>query len=264
MPTSTALLPVISAPVSAGMLKIITQVANLRYGPGTEFPTVGKAELGDEFLVLARNPDGSWFQLDTYCWVSADLVSLTGNLRDIPVAMTSAVPPSFTLTPTAAPSATLARTSTPTQTPTQAATPVITPSPTPSPTPEASLTNWMIHEGRKVGVYEIAWDQSIGYFEPQQGKIFLSLYILAINTGDKELSFNPLDFFLVDGGVKVNGLMMFLKKEPAFTLCTVKPGGTCEGWWTTEIWDRPDVKSNLVFRWDTGSFSPRIEEPIRQ
>jgi hypothetical protein len=115
-----------------------------------------------------------------------------------------------------------------------------------------------------VGVREIAWSNYLGYYRPEKGKIYVSLYVIAINNSDSETTFFSDDFALVDGGGEVSGEVIFGEQEPSFSTCTVKPGGVCEGWWTTMIWDRPEVKKNLVFRWDTGWFSPTFETEIRQ
>jgi hypothetical protein len=37
---------------------------NVRSGPNTTFAPVGAASPGDEFVVLGRNADGSWIQID--------------------------------------------------------------------------------------------------------------------------------------------------------------------------------------------------------
>ena len=122
----------------------------------------------------------------------------------------------------------------------------------------------MVHEDQKVGVREIWWGYSLGYYRPESGKIFLSLYLVGINIGNSEETFNPLDFDLIDGGGEIHSYLIFADKEPEFSLCTVKPGGTCEGWWTTSIWDRLEVKENLTFRWEPSWFDPTFETEILQ
>ncbi len=128
----------------------------------------------------------------------------------------------------------------------------------------AGATEWLTYEGKQVGVREIAWSYRLEHYRPESGKIFLSLYIIGINAGDSEETFSPHNFSLVDGGGEISGQLLIEPKEPEFSPCTVKPGGMCEGWWTTAIWDRPDVKENLMFRWDPGFWSEPLEVPIQQ
>ncbi len=85
---------------------------NARRGPGVTFPLVGQAERGAELRVLARTPKGDWWQVccvaNQPVWVSADLVTPFGPVKEAPV-----------LTPP----------------PTPAPTPVPPPPPTPTPVP---------------------------------------------------------------------------------------------------------------------------------
>lgn len=195
--------------------------------------------------------------------------------RSIASSLITATP---TQTATRRPTRTLApsRTPTPTSTPTQTATPTETQTPGPSPTPTATrtrlptstpdysagMTKWLVYEGQQVGVNDIAWSYSLDYYRPERGKIFVSIYVLAANIGTDVETVNPLDFGLVDGGKQIHGELMFGDREPRFSLCTVKPGGVCEGWWTTSIWDTPEVRSNLYFRWSPDFWSPSIETRI--
>ena len=130
---------------------------------------------------------------------------------------------------------------------------------------EAGVTQWLTHEGGAIGVRQIAWSYESGYYRVESGKIFLSLYVIAVNKGQEEVSFNPSDLAVVDGGGQINGQVVIEPREPEFAYCSIKPGGRCEGWWTTFIWDRPDVKKNLVFRWSPcWVLCGPIETPIVQ
>ncbi len=153
----------------------------------------------------------------------------------------------YTTTPTSTNTATHTPTSTVTTTPTVTFTPTIAPTSIPE---SAGVTDWAIYDGQYLGVREIAWDTYLGYFTPENGKIFVSFYIVAINLSDTETSFFDWDLSLVDGGGEITGGASLARKEPSFSSCTLLPGGKCEGWWTTIIWDRPDVKTNLILRWD--------------
>ena len=116
--------------------------------------------------------------------------------------------------------------------------------------PAAGISNWITYEGKKVGIRDISWNKYLSYYRPDAGKIYVSLYIVAVNESGSETTFFDDDFALVDGGGEITGGVIFGHKEPEFNTCTVKPGGTCEGWWTTMIWDRPEVREDLYFRWD--------------
>jgi len=130
---------------------------------------------------------------------------------------------------------------------------------------EAGVTKWLTYKGQQIGIQKIAWSYSLSYYRPEDGKIFLSLYIIGVNKGTSEESFNPLDIGLVDGGGEVSGRVFIEPREPEYQLCTIKPGGRCEGWWTTMIWDRPAVKQSLTFRWSPCLlFCDSQETPIVQ
>lgn len=57
--------------------------ANLRGGPGTEYPIVGSTSTGQSLDIAARNGDGSWLQLDTGEWIAAFLVDNAPAATDI-------------------------------------------------------------------------------------------------------------------------------------------------------------------------------------
>ncbi len=165
--------------------------------------------------------------------------------------------PTETSTPTTTPTSTATSTNTPTptktptltetSTPTKTLTPTTTPTPIPS---TAGLTDWAIYDGQYLGVTDISWDKYIGYYKADDGKIFISLYVVAINLSDQELSFFEFDLSLVDGGGQITSGLILPQKDPSFESCTLLPGGKCEGWWTAMVWDRPDVRENLTLRWE--------------
>ena len=83
LPTPT---PTPNTPVPA---RVIT-AANLRQGPSTEFPIVGGAVEGQEILLVGRNADGSWYQLQSGAWIFAQLVE--NAPPDLPVVEAPAAP----------------------------------------------------------------------------------------------------------------------------------------------------------------------------
>ncbi len=70
----------------------LTAPVNVREGPGTNYPVVGRFEAGEETTVAGRNEDGSWWQVrlagsgakQTVGWVYGELVILS-NTQAIPV-----------------------------------------------------------------------------------------------------------------------------------------------------------------------------------
>lgn len=92
------------------------ETVNGRRGPATTFPRIGVAKRGEEFMVLARTPDGAWWQVccmaNQPVWVAAELVTAQGAVDTVPVV----TPPPTPVPP-----------------PPPAPTPVPPPSPTPAP-----------------------------------------------------------------------------------------------------------------------------------
>lgn len=60
---------------------------NVRAGPGTEYPVVGGATLGQEFAVTGKNADGDWWQIDLEGlpgWIFAPYVTAV-DTENVPV-----------------------------------------------------------------------------------------------------------------------------------------------------------------------------------
>lgn len=60
--------------------------ANLRSGPGTSFAIVGSVDTGQSLAIVARNQDGTWFQLESGAWIAGFLVSSAPAKEDLPLA----------------------------------------------------------------------------------------------------------------------------------------------------------------------------------
>ena len=61
---------------------IVNSTANIRSGPGLDYPVVDQARAGQTLTVVACNEDCSWLQLDSGNWIAGflvDLVSSTGS-----------------------------------------------------------------------------------------------------------------------------------------------------------------------------------------
>jgi uncharacterized protein YraI len=253
-------------PTPLGYAVVIKQNINLRDGPGTEFQVIKGANQGDELPIYERNEDSTWLKVDiTNIWVASSLVETNVDIENLPIAPTPTTTSTPTFTSTPKPTSTRTLTATPSLTPTRTPTPTVTLTSIPTETPDTSgLTDWLEYEGRFVRVINMSWDKYIGYWRAEGGKIFLSLYIVAVNHTDDERYFYWGDFKVIDGSGAINEANWVAVREPEFGSCTVIPGGICEGWWTTEIIDRPENRETLIFRWETGWFSPDIEAIIRQ
>lgn len=68
---------------------IVVHDANLRSGPGTSFPVVGRAKAGDEIDLVSVNETGDWYQLDDSKWIAAFLIS--GDTSSIQVQLDSSI-----------------------------------------------------------------------------------------------------------------------------------------------------------------------------
>lgn len=88
-PTSTPTKPPTPTPIPEA--SVATESLNLRGGPGTIYPIVGRVSGGDTLFVLARNKDGSWLEVETpdgeHAWVSADFMEMSMQPDSIPVAV---------------------------------------------------------------------------------------------------------------------------------------------------------------------------------
>ena len=61
-----------------------TNITELRSGPGLDYPSFGRLDIGDVVEVVARNETGDWLQLQGGLWVEAQY--LTGATASLPVA----------------------------------------------------------------------------------------------------------------------------------------------------------------------------------
>jgi len=78
---------------------------NVRSGPGTNYPQIGRLQAGQSFVITGKNPAGDWWQFDfngRSGWVVADLVRASGGER-VEVAANIAPPPTAAPRPTARP-----------------------------------------------------------------------------------------------------------------------------------------------------------------
>ncbi len=98
-------------------VEVTANTVNLRAGPGTNYPRVGQAKQGQTFEIVAKNPAGTWFQIDVNgktVWIINDArwTRPVGDTGGIVVAENIPTPP-----------------------PTPRPRPTATPKPTPTPAP---------------------------------------------------------------------------------------------------------------------------------
>ncbi len=79
-------------------VRVTAPTVNLRSGPGTNYPRVGQATQGQTFDIVAKNQDGSWFQISANgkaAWVINDArwTSATGDMGAVQVAENIPAPP---------------------------------------------------------------------------------------------------------------------------------------------------------------------------
>ncbi len=76
--------------------------ANVRSGPGTNYPVVAQFGVGQQAVVTGRNENTSWWQikLDNLTgWIFGDLVVLLGDKQAVPLTATPVPPPTATAAP---------------------------------------------------------------------------------------------------------------------------------------------------------------------
>ena len=93
---TTAVTPTAAAtPVPAATTTVsptTTTDANLRAGPGTEFPIIGGTINGQAINIVGRNADGTWFRLDNTGWIFGELVANPPALDTVPVVNADGTP----------------------------------------------------------------------------------------------------------------------------------------------------------------------------
>jgi uncharacterized protein YraI len=90
---SPSLTPTITATAtpSAAMITANTVNANCRFGPGTDFLSVGALMVGQTVPILGTISDRTWWQItnpwsaSTQCWVASSVTTTSGDLSKVPV-----------------------------------------------------------------------------------------------------------------------------------------------------------------------------------
>jgi hypothetical protein len=87
-PAASTSVPMTSLPPAP--VPVARSTANLRSGPGVNYPIVGSASTGTPLDISARSVAGDWLLLATGVWISADLVT---NAPTVPIADIIPTPP---------------------------------------------------------------------------------------------------------------------------------------------------------------------------
>ncbi len=82
-----AVTPAVPLAVTPAVITVIVEGANLRAGPGTDYPVVGGLYQDAQAPLLGRNQAGDWLQLqlpEGPAWIYAPLVQTTTPIPDLP------------------------------------------------------------------------------------------------------------------------------------------------------------------------------------
>lgn len=88
-------------PLSDEPLVLVANAANIRSGPGTQYPVVGSAASGERFPITGVSAQGDWWQIayaDSVAWIYAPLVTAVGG-EGVSVADAPPLPQPPTVTP---------------------------------------------------------------------------------------------------------------------------------------------------------------------
>jgi uncharacterized protein YraI len=80
-----ATLLALSAFAQSAMMGVVRNGANLRAGAGTSYAIVGKAQPGQNVVIVGKNEAGDWYQLAGGHWIAAFLVDTTLITTTTPV-----------------------------------------------------------------------------------------------------------------------------------------------------------------------------------
>ena len=105
-PTATPL-PETPTPLPKPQAVITLNNLNIRSGPSTSYPSIGRGAAGQRLEITGRNADSSWWQIccvnSKNAWVSAQYVRVEGNAGAVEVVKDIAPPPTQAPRPTAPP-----------------------------------------------------------------------------------------------------------------------------------------------------------------
>ena len=146
------------------------QNANVRSGPGTNYPRLGSLTTGQSFEILGKNAAGTWLQFvydGDAAWVSADVVAVSGDLGAVEVAQNIPAPP-----PTARPQPT-------------------SPPPPPQPTAVPAPTYpWMYVSGSAIAAPQCGTVNFSGQVQYQSGSAQNGVCVYIDHYGPRQIKFS--------------------------------------------------------------------------
>ena len=95
-------------PTPVAQVRIVSESANVRNGPGLVYPVIGSVTQGETYHVTGANATGTWWRIcclgeSKEGWVRSDLVEISGDLNQIPVITVPTPTPRPTATATPIP-----------------------------------------------------------------------------------------------------------------------------------------------------------------
>jgi hypothetical protein len=111
-PSATFTAPAPTATPAGVVATVLSNVLNVRTGPGTQYERIGQLRQNEQVQVVGANVDGTWLVIifrQQQAWISSDptLVDVFGDLRTVPIVTPppTPTPPPATATPTLTPQA---------------------------------------------------------------------------------------------------------------------------------------------------------------
>ncbi len=95
-PPTATVEPTVAASATPSETKVTaTQNVNVRSGPGTAYPAIGRLSAGESFVVTGKDDAGEWVKFDYKGkdgWATAALLEVSGDLNGVEVAEAPAMP----------------------------------------------------------------------------------------------------------------------------------------------------------------------------
>ncbi len=172
-----------AAPTAAPVETRLTasQNVNVRSGPGTAYPAIGRLTAGQSFTVTGRNDAGDWVKFDFNGrdgWVTFALVSIEGDLNGVEVAQAPALP-----TPRPQPTARPRPSNPP---------PVVQPTNPPAPPPAASKP-WMLVQGSPKSAPQCGTPYFKGMVQYKNGSPQNGVCVLLDRYGPRQIKYSGSD-----------------------------------------------------------------------
>lgn len=229
-PTTT---PTTTPTATPGIFVTVLQTANLRSGPGSDFPVVSSASQGEELLVIGRNNDGSWLQVikDGPVWIWGQLIGSSEDLDSVPIPPT----PTPTDTPTHTPTPNLIAT-------TQAQAQMATSTARAQSIANATATvkayadfppigTWCNRNStRSVCVGNFEYRRSVGYTSAATNSRFIVFAVRVDNVSSGSISVNPFDVtFVLENGETFSHADETYTYSNYFGALTIASGDNAQG-----------------------------------